>query len=429
MLTAMTLRLIYDLGEADLAPLTDLRAAFDVRTGALTTRQRAERTLGGEIVTWVGEVLRGLSGEPPAQQIQAADDVLCVNGRWLEPAAARQLSPGEALVCAEDATLLAARVDGRAALRLLQHHEGLAGARKHEVQGAKVLRRPWDVLGCAKGLLRSDLEAMLEGTSARDIAAHVVGEGRALVHGSARLYPGVVLDIENGPVVIDAEAIIRPNATITGPAYIGRGSQIYDGAVIRAHTSIGPVCKVGGEVGGCIFQACSNKGHGGYLGDSYLGEWVNLGAGTITSNLKNTYGQVRVQQWPGGESENTELTFLGSILGDHVKTAIGTRLLTGTIAHTGAMLALSAFPPRTIDRFAFLTDEGAARYDIDRFLEVAQRVMQRRDVALDEACAARLCELYSDSYRSLSHQAVERNEARRAARSGSPPSEGGAGGG
>jgi UDP-N-acetylglucosamine diphosphorylase/glucosamine-1-phosphate N-acetyltransferase len=260
-----------------------------------------------------------------------------------------------------------------------------------------VLRRPWDLLRFAKDLLRADLDAMLEGTAAGEISASVVGEGRALVHPSARLLPGVVLDVEEGPVVIDAEAVVRPNASLAGPTYIGRGAQVKDGSVIRPHTAIGPVCKVGGEVGASILQAHSNKSHDGYLGDSYLGEWVNLGAGTITSNLKNTYGPVRAQQWPAGDAEDTGLTHLGSILGDHVKSAIGTRLLTGTIAHTGAMIALSAFAPKTIERFAFLTDEGPARYDIERFLDVARRVMQRRDGDLPDALAERLRHLHAQA--------------------------------
>ncbi len=389
----MTLICLYDHGETDLTPLTDLRASFDLRTGALTTRDRADRLLDGEVVTWAGEGVRPLSGEADrGGPIAAASVVLCLSGRWLDPGAAAGLGRHEALTSAGE--VLAVRLPGPEALRFLESHESSARVTASDLPDARVLRRPWDVIRFGKDLLRTDLDLLLAEMPSGAVAASVVGEAGVRVHPRARLMPGVVLDAEAGPIVIDAGAVVRPNACIAGPAYIGQGSEISAGAVIRGGTSIGPVCRVGGEVGGSTFQAYSNKSHEGYLGDSYLGEWVNLGAGTITSNLKNTYGPVRAQANPHESPVDTGLNYLGSIIGDHVKTAIGTRLLTGSVIHTGAMIALSSFAPKAIERFAFLTDDGAKCYDIERFLDVAQRVMQRRDIEMSDAYAVRLRELH-----------------------------------
>jgi hypothetical protein len=139
------------------------------------------------------------------------------------------------------------------------------------------------------------------------------------------------------------------------------------------------MCKVGGEIGSTVFQGYANKSHEGHLGDSWVGKWVNLGAGTTNSNLLNTYGEVTVRLAPDGPRHRTGMTFLGAMLGDHVKTAIGTRLMTGSIVGTGAMIATSTPPPTTVPPFAWLTDEGRRTYRLEKFLDVARTVMGRRE--------------------------------------------------
>jgi UDP-N-acetylglucosamine diphosphorylase / glucose-1-phosphate thymidylyltransferase / UDP-N-acetylgalactosamine diphosphorylase / glucosamine-1-phosphate N-acetyltransferase / galactosamine-1-phosphate N-acetyltransferase len=142
-----------------------------------------------------------------------------------------------------------------------------------------------------------------------------------------------------------------------------------------------------------VFQGYANKAHAGYLGNALVGEWVNLGADTNASNLKNTYGTIRVQIVPGGELEDSGQMKLGPIIGDFTRTSIGTRLPTGACLSTGTMLALSTTAPKYTERFAFLTDQGAQRYQIDKFLEAARKAVARRDRTLSAAEEARLREL------------------------------------
>jgi UDP-N-acetylglucosamine diphosphorylase/glucosamine-1-phosphate N-acetyltransferase len=195
--------------------------------------------------------------------------------------------------------------------------------------------------------------------------------------------------MESGAIVIDEHATIRPGATIVGPAYIGPHVTILERALIKAHTAIGPWCKVSGEIGGTIFQGFANKGHDGHLGDSWIGEWVNLGAGTNNSNLLNTYTEVFAKA-PDGVNERTGLQFLGAIIGDHVKTAISTRIMTGAILQTGGMFAQAAAVAGTTPRFAWSTDAGLRTFRIDKFLETARAMMTRRNVALSDAGEALL---------------------------------------
>jgi UDP-N-acetylglucosamine diphosphorylase/glucosamine-1-phosphate N-acetyltransferase len=195
-------------------------------------------------------------------------------------------------------------------------------------------------------------------------------------------------------VLVGPKVAVRPFATLVGPCCILEGSIVAERAVIKANTSIGPGCRVGGEVGGTIFQAFSNKAHDGHLGDSIVGEWVNLGAGTDNSNLLNTYGEVTVRLEAALPRERTGRMFCGSFLADHAKLAIGTRLMTGTSIGTGAMVAASAAPDTTVDRFAWVTDDGSRRYRLAKFLEVARTVMARRGVTPGPAYLARLAALH-----------------------------------
>jgi UDP-N-acetylglucosamine diphosphorylase / glucose-1-phosphate thymidylyltransferase / UDP-N-acetylgalactosamine diphosphorylase / glucosamine-1-phosphate N-acetyltransferase / galactosamine-1-phosphate N-acetyltransferase len=263
---------------------------------------------------------------------------------------------------------------------------------------ALLLNHPWEILSHAQRNLARDLVLPcwrlrpLRQDPGRCIV--IVGDEPVLIGRGVTVHPHVVFDTSGGPILLDSDATVRSMSVMVGPGYVGQQSIVCNHAHIRSGTVIGPHCKVGGEVNGCLFQGSSNKAHSGYLGDTFVGEWVNLGADTVTSNLKNTYGQVRMQTDPDGEPRATGLQFLGSVIGDYVKTAIGTRLATGTCIHSGAMLAVSTFPPKCVARFAFLTDDGDCYHDLGKFMHIAQTVMQRRGQSLTPALRARLAALY-----------------------------------
>ena len=175
-----------------------------------------------------------------------------------------------------------------------------------------------------------------------------------------------------------------------GPIAVGRDSQVLGDRV--ASSSIGDHCKVRGEFSNTIVLGHSNKGHAGFVGHSYLGRWVNLGAMTTTSNLKNTYGAV--QLWTPTGMKDTGLQFLGTFFGDHAKTGIGTLLSTGTVIGAGASVFGTNMPPRVVPPFAWGDEEPYETYEITRFLVVAERVMSRRDVKLSDKARKQLGEAH-----------------------------------
>jgi UDP-N-acetylglucosamine diphosphorylase / glucose-1-phosphate thymidylyltransferase / UDP-N-acetylgalactosamine diphosphorylase / glucosamine-1-phosphate N-acetyltransferase / galactosamine-1-phosphate N-acetyltransferase len=187
-------------------------------------------------------------------------------------------------------------------------------------------------------------------------------------------------------VMIGERAFIGANSVLQGPCSIGTHARLAPLTVIRGGSTIGAVCKVGGEVSNSILFGYTNKAHEGFLGDSYIGKWVNLGAGTITSNLKNTYGPISVIT-PAGR-HNTGKRFLGAMIGDHVKTAVGTRLLAGAYVGFASQVALSSFAPQMVRSFTFHTDRGPEPYRMDKATDVMRVVFSRRErlwTELDEA--------------------------------------------
>ena len=403
----MTRVVLYDDGQPALAALADLRPIFDVRTGRLTTRERIELVLGRRAdALLVPAGLAPLARDATDTPVNPPDlpaDALLVNGRCvLPPATLAILATGEALIEATTGEVIAARLD-RSAARLFAESFALPDRVHTTTPPAPcLLRRPWDVIRFRDEAIRRDLDAAIADQPGNPPAGPTVLGAHAIrVDPSATLAPGITLDAQRGAIVIDAGVTIRPGAIIVGPASIGAGSTILEHALIKANTAIGPACKVAGEVGGAIFQSHSNKAHDGHLGDAWIGQWVNLGAGTINSNLLNTYGQVNAAATPDAPRERTGLTFFGCVLGDHVKTAIGTRIMTGAIIGAGAMIASTAPPPPTVRRFSWITDaasgEGAPRYKLDRFLEAAQRMMSRRGVDLTPALRARITALHEGS--------------------------------
>jgi UDP-N-acetylglucosamine diphosphorylase/glucosamine-1-phosphate N-acetyltransferase len=206
---------------------------------------------------------------------------------------------------------------------------------------------------------------------------HLVDELDIRLGPDVALSPGCVLDASKGPIIVEEGAAIGANAVIQGPCWIGPGSVIAPLANIRPGVSIGAMCKVGGEVSLSILLGYSNKAHEGYLGHSYIGKWVNLGAGTTTSNLKNTYGPITLKR--GSREITTDRRFLGALIGDHTKTAIQTRLMSGTYIGYFSMLAGSTYAPRFVPTLSFWTDKGMTPYDREKAVEVAQRVFTRRD--------------------------------------------------
>lgn len=404
--------IVFDEKLDQLGTLTDTRPAFDVRTGAMSNLERLASLLDLRVIalrtpdslaqTTFERHAAGQSpipvNAPPPAGFDTSDPTLAItllNGRSVLPPSvnARALDaesltslPLNTAVIDDAGAVLAIRVDASAAAAFLRGAP-IRPAGSVRASRACLLERPWSVRAHRDAALEIDLrllaERLIGGGHAK--GATVFGDARLHIHPSAKVYPGAILDLEHGPIILDEHAVVRPGAIVIGPAFIGAHATVNERAVIRSQTSIGPWCKVGGEVAGTIFQAYSNKGHDGYLGDSYLGEWVNLGAATNNSNLLNTYGEIIAKATPSSPNERTGQQFLGCVLGDHVKTAIGTRIMTGSIVGTGTMWAAAEPVSGCVDAFRWRTDAGCKPYRFGKFIEVARAMMSRRGVSPSEA--------------------------------------------
>jgi UDP-N-acetylglucosamine diphosphorylase/glucosamine-1-phosphate N-acetyltransferase len=252
----------------------------------------------------------------------------------------------------------------------------------------------WDLVGQLNDQLMEDIPLVGSTLSGGVVEnATVIGSHRIYIEMGASIEPHVVLDASAGPILIRRGASIASFTRIVGPCYIGENSIIV-GDAIRA-CSIGDVCKVRGEVSGSVMLGHSNKGHTGFVGSSYVGRWVNFGAGTTTSNLKNTYGSVQLST-PSG-LRDTGLQFLGSMVGDHAKTGIGTMLTTGCVVGAGANVYGASTSPKSIPPFAWGEGEPYDRYELDKFLEVAARMMERRHVTLSDGARKQLTAAYDST--------------------------------
>jgi UDP-N-acetylglucosamine diphosphorylase / glucose-1-phosphate thymidylyltransferase / UDP-N-acetylgalactosamine diphosphorylase / glucosamine-1-phosphate N-acetyltransferase / galactosamine-1-phosphate N-acetyltransferase len=403
------MRLVFfDDGMRELAPLTDLRPAFDVRTGPLTTLERWRETLSATTGTltdlfalFVPEHLAAITRERHNVAVNdlpsAPGTLLLVNARCPLPTpAVSKLTPGQIVLEKSSGQIAAAFVD-HAIARELMFSSRYPKQYSHAVNEQLLITRPWSVRSFRDRCLAHDLSLIAARNSGTKPppGVTVIGEHPLLIDPGATVFPATIFDTTAGPISLAAGAIVRPGAILIGPCSVGEGSTVLERATIRPGTAIGPSCKVNGEIGGTIFQGFANKAHDGYLGDSYIGEWVNLGAGTTNSNLLNTYGEIISVAQPGSGYERTGEQFLGAVIGDHVKTAICTRLMTGCVLHTGSMFATTAAVSGCVKPFSWATDDGTRTYKIDKFLDVMKAAMGRRKLVASPAYTARIQQLHA----------------------------------
>lgn len=252
------------------------------------------------------------------------------------------------------------------------------------------LDHAWDLVGQLPAMLLADVQALLPAV-AQPQGMTILGEHAAHAEAGARIEPFVIADTSAGPVLVRAGAHVQAFSRLVGPCVIGEGSTVMGGRI--ASCSIGPQVKVAGEMSVTIIIGHANKGHDGFIGHSVIGRWANLGAGTITSNLKNSYGVVTMHSREGMRS--TGLQFLGALIGDHAKTGIGTRLPTGSVVGAAANVFGTRMPPKVVPPFAWGDGEPWDTFSLERFLTVAARVMGRRGVVPPAAAQAHWSRIFA----------------------------------
>jgi UDP-N-acetylglucosamine diphosphorylase/glucosamine-1-phosphate N-acetyltransferase len=401
---SMRMCIFEDSQVARLEPLTLTRPACDLRCGASTLLERQSRYFGADeiglvvrprLADWCRLLHPGYSvNEPDWLQ---DDQLLFVNARWL-PLSGRLPRVLEE----QHIALVGDQVAYLVALASTCSPERLAGQIKvwREVLpqrqvGGRMIDYPWDLLTNNPEALGQDFAWFWDAAEPQDLSPglEVVGPREGLfVHPGACVEPLVVADTRSGPVVIDRGAVVQSGSRLEGPCYVGPGSHVL-GARVR-HSTIGPQCRVGGEVEASILQGFSNKSHDGFLGHSYVGEWVNLGAGTQSSDLRNDYANVTVKV-AGGEIDTGQIK-VGAFLGDFTRTGVGVLLNCGTM--TGAfsqLLPWGAYLPRTVPSFCSVwSGQLQERVNFRDLFATAATALGRRGKVWTDAHAEFFLSLY-----------------------------------
>jgi len=387
----MTAIVLYDDDRArKFEPFALTRPAGELRAGALLIRERWTRALGLTASGFVGAPHLASFDEAgaPAAVDGVARGAVVANTRFapaLLPAnadAARWLADGKVAAVRLGEDLMPDRLRGG---KLALDDVRAAAGPDVEIPGWW-LDEVWSPLILLNAMLADDLPRLAIGLRrmGRDEGI-VLGDHGIFVEDGAIVEPQVCFDMKLGPVVICAGATIQAFTRLVGPCYVGEGSVVSTDRV--SGSAIGPYSRIHGECSATILLGYSNKGHNGFLGHSYLGRWVNLGAETVTSNLKNTYHSVSM--WTPDGMRDTNMQFLGTLFGDHVKTGINVPITTGTVLGAGANV-MGAMPAKVVPPFAWCDGKSVKTYELDRFLEVADRVMARRSVVLSERGRAQL---------------------------------------
>jgi UDP-N-acetylglucosamine diphosphorylase/glucosamine-1-phosphate N-acetyltransferase len=404
-------------------PVALTRAVAQLRCGAWTHRERWTRVFPGRTP---GAICRGYlaayerahGGWEFVNDVPDGDAlfVAAAAGRQDEHVAAiRSLAPGRALLAG--GALLAFRAGRDAAARCagaLRERAGDGLFPAADTDGAELAR--------SLGLRVSEVDASLPRTlvdlilrNADAIAAdfgtyapllpppdpsaypgvHFLAPERIRLADGVRLDPGVVLDAREGPILLGPRCDVHANSVIAGPVALGADCRVKALSRVVDGVSLGPVCRVGGEVDATIVQGFSNKQHDGFLGHSYLGAWVNLGAATDTSDLKNDYGPVSMTI--AGRDVPTGARGAGSLLGDHTKTAIHTTLNTGTVIGVSCNVFGAGFPPKAVPSYSWGGGQEWREYRIDKAVQVARIVMSRRAVTLDDETEGVLRRIHRDT--------------------------------
>ena len=353
-------------------PFLGARPIAELRAGAWRIRERWERALGIPAAAILGGAAEGFHelDEPVVESGRAIAGPAVIALSSFAPAAGPIPHVPEVRRLESGGRTVAWLVPDGATW---SGPDDLGAAR--EIAGVP-LQGSWDLITAVEELLAADCLSFGLGTGdPLPAGAVVLGDQAQVIIRGAVVEPGVVFDVRQGPIVLEEGVEVRHGSRLEGPLYAGSHSRLLGGHL--RHSALGPRCSVKGELSTSVLLGYANKSHDGFVGHSVLGHWVNLGALTTTSNLKNTYGRVRLDM-PGGRIETGRM-FLGTLFGDHVKTAIGTMLSTGSVVGTGANLFGKEPVPRYVAPFSW-GNAGRERLNAEGFVRTAERVMPRRDV-------------------------------------------------
>ena len=377
-----------------LRPFTDLHASFDLRVGILTNIDRVKYLISENdtIQLYVRSDIKKIVEEKYPNYVvnpEIYKPGVFLNGNCLWNSDSIEAIKGDYSYSNENGLVAFSsdtNINFHDIEKLIQDKSLVSS--KISVESIKYL---WDSFDFLDNMIQFDSEFLYKYKKG-DLHPSVtlLNQDNIIINEGCNIGAGAVLDASEGPIILDEYSYVDIGALIKGPTYIGKYSKINPGAKIRGPVSIGPYCKIGGEVEDSIIQGFSNKQHDGFLGHSYIGEWVNLGANTNTSDLKNNYGKIKVKI-SHDDIIDTNKMFVGSIIGDFTKTAISTRLNSGTFIGTGSNVFDNSFIEKFIPSFSWGKEN---KVGLNRFLDSCFKMMNRRDVDMSVCLKERLIQLY-----------------------------------
>lgn len=359
-----------------LLPFTYTRPVADLRVGILTLREKWERHLGLTTTTITEEYL-----EEKYPMVEMEENVL-INASFLPTSSLiesiKVIEKNQAIYYQDELVAFYTSSTQKEvdfdSYQKITHKESLLK-----------INHTWDIFSLNDQAIQQDFDLLTEGRKSQDIPKGVqyVGKENIFIEEGAEISFSI-LNASTGPIYIGKDAQIMEGSIVRGPLAMCEHSVLKMGAKIYGATTLGPYCKVGGEVNNSVLFGFSSKGHEGFLGNSVLGEWCNLGADTNTSNLKNNYAEVKLWDYQTGRFARTGLQFCGLMMGDHSKCGINTMFNTGTVIGVSANIFGSGFPRNFIPSFSWGGASGFTTYQLKKVFEVADVVMKRRDTELTE---------------------------------------------
>jgi UDP-N-acetylglucosamine diphosphorylase/glucosamine-1-phosphate N-acetyltransferase len=368
-----------DESRRSLLPLTHTRPIAEIRIGILKIREKWEKLLGASFTYLTEDYLQ------KRFPLRREKENILINGSVLPDVnlvnAIKKLSDGQKLV--QDDVVIAINTSSEnfdfSSLNSIEFSKTV-----HYIEEISKISHTWDIFAMNDKALKDDFALLTNGRKSASVSStnKIIGAENIFLEPGAKV-ECAMLNGKEGLIYIGNDAEVMEGAMIRGPFALCDHSQVKMGAKIYGATTIGPHCKVGGEISNSVIFGYTNKAHDGFLGNSVLGEWCNLGADSNNSNLKNNYSKIKVWNYKDENYVNSGLQFCGLIMGDHSKCSINTMFNTGTVVGVSANIFGNGFPPKFVPSFAWGGSEGFSTYRIEDALEVAQRVYERRKVAFD----------------------------------------------
>lgn len=396
----MQICIFEDIEFSNLEPLIFNRPVYDLLCGTSTLKEKILRSYGNiNYSLHTRPYLKALvEQQNPGIPVNQINDDYClfINGRIIAPKNLSEILPlieTEDKVFVNEETVVAAYLSGERLKKRKSFLNDLFSISDFEGLPLKIIDIKcagyiWDLMNINGSQIKEESEYFINETRNNYVnilpsSVHTIKPENIFIGKNAVVKPGVVLDASNGPIIIEEDVEIFPNAVIEGTCFIGKGSKIKSCATIYENVTIGNTCKIGGEVEQSVFMPYSNKQHSGFIGHAYIGSWVNLGADTNNSDLKNNYSTVKATI--GGKEIETGLQFLGLMMGDHSKSAINTMFNTGTVVGFSCNIFGPGFPDKYIPSFSWGGAESMTTYDVNKSMQTAKVVMSRRKVEFTKA--------------------------------------------